>query len=325
MEEVLIDVRKLCKYFWLKKGIIGKASGLVKAVEDVSLTVFKGKTTALVGESGSGKTTTGKTIIRIYKPTRGQILFNGNDVSNAERKNLKELRRQVGIVFQDPISSLNPNRQIGAIIADPMIVHKLHNGKDRVKRVKELLRTVELPEEYIDKRARTLSGGEAQRVAIARALSNNPLFTVLDEPTASLDVSVQAKILNLLRRLQKDFSLSYLLITHDLTVVRNFADEVYVMYVGKLMESSSTEELFSNPLHPYTRCLLSSIPTIFEEETKGLPEIHILEGEIPSPSNVPNGCRFHTRCPLKIGKICEEEEPEMVRPRLGHHVRCHKY
>lgn len=323
MIQTVIETCDLSKYFWFKKGAFSKGIQ-VKAVEGVNLTVPEGKTTALVGESGSGKTTVGKTIIRIYKPTRGQILFNGNDISKLEGNDLKKLHGQISMVFQDPISSLNPRRKVKEIIADPMVIHGRHK-ENRMHRVKELLGTVELPEDFLHKRSINLSGGEAQRVAIARSLALDPQMIVLDEPTASLDVSVQAKILILLNELQRNLGLSYLLITHDLTVVRNIAETVYVMYLGKVMESASTDDIFADPLHPYTRCLLSSIPILFEEEKLRNPEVHILKGEIPSATNIPNGCRFHTRCPQRVGAICETREPDMNNPRPKHFVRCHQF
>lgn len=325
--EPLVIAEDLCKYFQTRSGILRTNRGeVVKAVDGVDLSVPKGMTTALVGESGSGKTTFGKTILRIYKPTRGKILFEGTDMSNVEGSKLKKLRSRMAMVFQDPASSLNPRRHIKDIISDPYYIHKLYEKSERTRRVKELLDLVQLPENYMYKIPGALSGGEKQRVGIARALALNPDLIVLDEPTASLDVSVQAKILLLLKNLQTRFHLTYLLITHDLSVVKYFSNRVGVMYLGKVQELAPADELFKNPLHPYTISLLSSIPTIFDDERLILPKKVTLQGEIPSPFNIPSGCRFNTRCPEKIGEICELKEPELILARAkDHFVRCHKF
>jgi len=270
--ESILEVKSLQKFFSVRKGILGKSAGIVKAVNGVSLRAERGKKLAIVGESGSGKTTLGKTIIRLYRPTGGEIWVDGHDISQLEGPELKKARMEMQMVFQDPASSLNPRRNVKAIISSPLEVHNVGTRVDRTKRVKELLNIVELSEDYINRSPGALSGGEKQRVAIARALALNPKLILLDEPTSSLDVSVQAKILTLLDRLQKESNLTYVLITHDLSVVRNFADTVCVMYRGRIVESSTTQEIFTDPLHLYTKTLLSALPVIYDEELAILPK-----------------------------------------------------
>jgi len=322
----MLSVVGLKKYFPITKGVFRKVVGFVRAVDGVNFKVDRGEVFALVGESGSGKTTLGKTVTRIYAPTAGEILFEDVDLSKLKGKALKEARREIQMVFQDPTSSINPRRRVKDIIAAPLVIHKIGSQLERVKRVAELLELVELsPEEYIYRYPRALSGGEKQRVGIARALALNPKFIVLDEPTSALDVSVQAKILELLGRLQRELHLTYLLIAHNLGVVRNFSNRVGVMYLGKIFETTTTDELFKNPLHPYTKALLSAIPVVTDEELEVIPEKISLEGEIPSPFNPPSGCRFHTRCPWKKEKICESKEVEMVEYARAHFVACHLY
>jgi oligopeptide/dipeptide ABC transporter ATP-binding protein len=320
----LLRVERLNKYFPITAGFLGRRVGQVKAVDDVSFAVQDGQTFALVGESGSGKTTVGKTVIRLLRPTSGGILFNGTNLSTLKEGELKTWRRQMQMVFQDPASSLNPRRRVADIVATPLEVHGVGSRGDRLLRVQELLHLVELPEKYLYSYPHALSGGQKQRVAIARALALNPRFVVLDEPTSALDVSVQAKILALLANLQQDLGLTYLLISHDLSVVKNYSDDIAVMYLGKLMELTSTQELFAHPLHPYTESLLSAIPVVMEEELAVIPERITLEGDIPSPANAPSGCVFHTRCP-KCMEICTVEAPPPVEVREGHHVWCHLF
>jgi oligopeptide/dipeptide ABC transporter ATP-binding protein len=320
----LLRVERLNKYFPITAGFLGRRVGQVKAVDDVSFAVKDGQTFALVGESGSGKTTVGKTVIRLLRPTSGGILFNGTNLSALKEGELKTWRRQMQMVFQDPASSLNPRRRVADIVTTPLEVHSVGNRGDRLLRVQELLHLVELPEKYLYSYPHALSGGQKQRVAIARALALNPRFVVLDEPTSALDVSVQAKILALLAHLQQDLGLTYLLISHDLSVVKNYSDDIAVMYLGKLMELTSTQELFAHPLHPYTESLLSAIPVVMEEELAVIPERITLEGDIPSPANAPSGCVFHTRCP-KCMEICTVEAPPPVEAREGHHVWCHLF
>ena len=324
MKTVLLNVENLKKYFPILGGIFGKVIGYVKAVDDISFSIYEGETFALVGESGSGKTTVGKIIVGIYKPDSGKIIFNGYDLFNTNKKFLKKIKMNISMVFQDPASSLNPRKRVIDIVMTPLNIYKIGSKQDRIKRVRELINLVELTDEYLYKYPYSLSGGQKQRVAIARALALNPRFIVLDEPTSALDVSVQAKILKLLIRLQKMYKLTYMLITHDLSIVRNVADRVAVMYLGNIVEIASTEELFHNPLHPYTRALLSSIPVITNEEAELLPEKVELKGEIPSPVDVPSGCPFHPRCYARID-ICDKNKPALKELRKEHFVACHLF
>jgi oligopeptide transport system ATP-binding protein len=320
----LLRVQNLKKYFPITEGIFNRLVGTVKAVDDVSFTVMEGETFALVGESGSGKTTVGRAIIRIIRPTDGQIRFDGVDLATLAESQLKEWRRQMQMVFQDPAASLNPRRRVTDIIAASLEVHGVGTRQERLKRVKELLNVVELPHKYMYSYPHALSGGQKQRVAIARALALHPRFVVLDEPTSALDVSVQAKILALLKQLQQDFGLTYLLVSHDLSVVKNVSDHIAVMYLGKIVEQASTAALFQNPLHPYTRALLSAIPVISDEEIDLIPEKAVLEGDIPSPANVPPGCGFHTRCYMQMD-ICHTLPPRLGEVEAGHYVGCHLF
>jgi len=320
----LLRVEQLKKYFSITAGFLGRQVGQVKAVDDVSFIVPEGQTSALVGESGSGKTTVGKTVIRLIRPTAGDILFNGMNLSMLREREMKSWRRQMQMVFQDPSSSLNPRRRVADIVATPLEVHGIGTRRERLARVRELLNLVELPEKYLYSYPHALSGGQKQRVAIARALALHPRFVVLDEPTSALDVSVQAKILALLARLQQELGLTYLLISHDLSVVKNFSDYVAVMYLGRIMEMAPTEKLFARPLHPYTQALLSAIPVVSEEELGVIPERITLEGEIPSPANAPSGCVFHTRC-YTVRDLCQVELPPLAEVESDHEVRCHLF
>lgn len=317
MTEKFLQIERLRKYYPFSEGIIRRTTGVVKAVDDVSLDVLEGETFALVGESGSGKTTLGKVIIGLYRPTEGKVQFEGQEVS-------PDMRGDMQMVFQDPTSSLNPRRRIIDIVSDPMIVHKIGAKDDISQRVRKLLELVELPVDFLYRYPHMLSGGQRQRVGIARALSLEPRFLVLDEPTSSLDVSVQAKIIVLLERLQKELGLTYLFITHNLRLVRSIADRVGVMYLGKLMELAPTTELFENPCHPYTQALLSEIPTLTEAEEKLKPSRIKLEGEIPSPTNAPSGCVFRTRCRFAMD-VCKTTSPKEAQVKEGHIVACHLY
>ncbi|GAB4528458.1 MAG: dipeptide ABC transporter ATP-binding protein [Anaerolineae bacterium] len=320
----LLRVERLKKYFPITAGFLGRRVGQIRAVDDVSFSIPEGQTFALVGESGSGKTTVGKTVSRLIRPTAGDIVFNGTNISSLGERDLKAWRRQMQMVFQDPSASLNPRRRVAHIVATPLEVHHIGNRRERLDRVRELLALVELPEKYLYSYPHALSGGQKQRVAIARALALNPRFVVLDEPTSALDVSVQAKILALLARLQRDLGLTYLLISHDLSVVKNFSNYIAVMYLGKIVEMAATQELFGNPLHPYTRSLLSAIPVVMDEELEVIPERITLEGDIPSPANVPPGCVFHTRC-YACMDVCKVEAPPLVEVAEGHRVWCHLF
>ena len=316
LSEEILTVENLKKFFVTKQGT-------VRAVDNISFSIKEGETCGLVGESGSGKTTVAHTIVGIYEPTEGRVSFKGQSISKVFSQRPKNLKKDIRIVFQDPGSSLNPRRSIKQILEVPITVHRTYSNKDRLGRVMELLTMVELPpEEYLYKSPQAIGGGEKQMVAIARALATNPSFVVLDEPTSALDVSVQAKIINLLMQLQKNLNLTYLFITHDLSLMRNIASRVAIMYLGKICEVASTVDFFQNPFHPYTKMLLSSIPTVSDDEEDLKPQEVISRGEIPSPVNVPPGCSFHLRCPEKM-EICSQVDPTMVNIREGHVVRCH--
>lgn len=320
----LLRVERLKKYFPITAGFLGRQVGQVKAVDDTSFVVSEKQTFALVGESGSGKTTVGKTVIQLIRPTAGDILFNGTNLSVLRERELKGWRRQMQMVFQDPSSSLNHRRRVADIVATPLEVHGIGTKRERLTRVRELLDMVELPEKYLYNYPHALSGGQKQRVAIARGLAMHPRLIVLDEPTSALDVSVQAKILDLLARLQQELDLTYLLISHDLSVVKNFSDHIAVMYLGKVMEMAPTQELFVRPLHPYTQALLSAIPVVTDEELGLIPERIILEGDIPSPANAPTGCVFHTRC-RDCMELCTVEAPPPIKVSEDHWGWCYLF
>lgn len=315
---MLLHIEDLKKYFPIEKGFIFKKTiGYVHAVDRINLSVEEGKTLGLVGESGSGKTTTGKLIVGLYTPTEGRILFEGKNIFG-NRKNLQMARRKMGMIFQDPYSSLDPRKTIATIITEPMRIQKVAKH-EREKRLYELLEEVGIQEEYAAAYPHELSGGQRQRVAIARALSLKPSLVVADEAVSALDVSIQAQIINLMEDLQKHFNLAYVFISHDLSVVKHISDKVAVMYLGEIVESANTKDLFANPVHPYTKALLSSVPIpgIRREKTKDF-----LRGEIPSPVNPPKGCRFHTRC-LNAKKKCSETKPAYVDIGNEHHVSCY--
>jgi len=311
-----LRVTNLKKYFFTKQGV-------VKAADGVNFSIWEQETLGLVGESGSGKSTVAYTIMGIYAPTQGTILFKGKDISKESKKRSKRFKKDIQIVFQDPGSSLNPRRSIKQILELPLRVHRITNGS-RTDQIEQLLNMVELPSDYMYKYPLAIGGGERQIVAIARALATNPSFIVLDEPTSALDVSVQAKIINLLMSLQEELNLTYLFITHDLSLMRNLATRVAIMYLGKICEIAPTVEFFKNPLHPYTRMLLSSIPVVSKDEEELKPKKIISRGEIPSPVNIPPGCSFHLRCPEKMD-ICTRADPMMIEYAQGHFVRCHLY
>jgi oligopeptide/dipeptide ABC transporter ATP-binding protein len=317
-ETPILSVDRLVKHFPTKAGI-------VRAVDDIDFDIVTGDTLGLVGESGSGKTTTAQCVVGIYPPTSGEILFEGAPIGVMFNRRDKELKRKIRIVFQDPGSSLNPKRTIKQILSVPLRVHGIGTNRERLTMMSRLLEMVELPPmDYLYKYPQGIGGGEKQMVAIARALATNPQFVVLDEPTSALDVSVQGKIINLLMRLAEELDLTYLFITHDLSLMRNVATRVAIMYLGKLCEIARTEEFFRSPLHPYTRMLLSSIPVVTDEEELLKPKKIGSQGEIPSPVNIPPGCSFHLRCPEKI-PICLYADPEMRTVGDSHVVRCHLY
>ena len=308
----------------LKKSFVTN-HGIVKAVNKISLCVKENEIFGLVGESGSGKSTVAYTVVGMYRPTEGKIIYRGKNIGQESRKRPKELKKDIQIVFQNPGSSLNPRKNIKQILELPLKVHNVGmNSKSRVERIEELLEMVQLPPSYMYKYPSMLSGGEKQRVAIARALATSPSFVLLDEPTASLDVSVQAKIINMLIQFQKKFKLTYFFITHDLSLIRNVASRIAIMYLGKICEVAPTSEFLRKPLHPYTEMLLSCIPVISDEEEVLKPKKVTSKGEIPSPVNLPPGCSFHSRCPKKMD-ICSKEDPVMGEVSKGHRVRCHLY
>jgi len=321
--KTLLDVRDLKMHFPLTQGIImQRVIGYVRAVDGVSFTIDRGQTLGLVGESGSGKTTIGRTLIRLYNPTSGQILFNDEDLVQAKGEDLRQIRKRVQMVFQDPFASLNPRYTVGSLISEPMQIFKTGSNKDIQDRTIELMRVVGLRAEYADRYPHEFSGGQRQRIAIARALSINPEFVIADEPVSALDVSVRAQVLNLMQRLQQQFNLTYLFVSHDLSVVRHVADRVAVMYLGKIVELSDRDELYLAPKHPYTKALLSAVPIPDPRIEKKRQRI-ILSGDLPSPINIPSGCRFHTRCPM-AQSICREEEPVFeAKDGHEHYAACH--
>ncbi|RKX75916.1 MAG: dipeptide/oligopeptide/nickel ABC transporter ATP-binding protein [Spirochaetes bacterium] len=323
MNEALLVVENVVKHFPIRTGIFQRKVGEVKAVEDVSFTVESGEIFGLVGESGSGKSTVGKMILRIYRPTEGTIKYKGRDLSSTSQENQRFFTKEMQMVFQDPKSSLNPRRSILSTLEDPLIVHGIAKSRRQRKDiVAELLQKVELSPGYMYKYPSSLSGGQRQRIAIARALAVNPSFIVLDEPTSALDVSVQAKIIRLLQVLQKNMHLSYLFISHDLSLVRTIASHTAVMYLGFLFEYATTEELFRYPLNPYTRTLISAVPAVTKEEKEIKPENQSRGGDTPSPVNPPSGCVFHPRCILS-DNTCSEQLPMLEEISPGHYVRCH--
>lgn len=322
-DEAILVLEEVRKYFPLPRRIFQRKSEYIKAVDGVTFSVNREDVFGLVGESGSGKSTLGYTLVRIYRPTAGRISFLGKDITRIGRRELKGFKKEMQIVFQDPGSSLNPRRTIEQTIELPLKIHKI-DGKKHRSRIRELLSVVGLPGVYMQKYPSALSGGQKQRVAIARALATEPSFVILDEPTSALDVSVQGKIISLLLSLRRELDLSYLFITHDLSLMRNVASRVAIMYLGKICEIAPTAEFFAQPLHPYTQMLLSSIPVVTEEEETLKPKKVTSTGEVPSPVNVPAGCGFHPRCPKRMD-ICSQIGPEMIEIGDGHAVRCHLF
>ncbi len=316
----MLDVIDLVKYFPIRSGILGRVVGWVRAVDSVSLRINENEVVALVGESGSGKTTTARCILKLHEPTSGKIIFMGKDITRLKGKALRHYRRNVQAVFQNPFLSLNPRMKVEDIVAEPLKTHTDMSKKEIRDVVRDLLSRVGLPEDVISRYPYDLSGGQAQRVAIARAIALKPKLVVLDEPTSALDVSVQAQILNLLADLKEELKLSYLLITHDLSVVRYISDYVYVMYLGRIVESAPTEELFTKAMHPYSQALLSAVPEP-DPRIKKLRKRIILPGEPPSAVNVPKGCRLNPRCPYVMDR-CRREEPPLIEVGNGHYVRC---
>ncbi len=318
----LVRVEKLVKHFPITQGIIFQRQvGAVKAVDDITFEIKKGETLGLVGESGCGKSTTGRTILQLHEPTSGRVYYDGQDLTTASASQMRKLRRDIQIIFQDPYASLNPRMTIGDIIGEPLEVHKIGTAKERRERVQELLNLVRLNPFFIKRYPHEFSGGQRQRIGVARALALNPEFIVCDEPISALDVSVQAQVVNLLEELQEKFDLTYLFIAHDLSMVRHISDRIAVMYLGKLVELADQTELFENKMHPYSIALLSAVPIpdpVKERQRKRI----ILEGDVPSPANPPSGCRFHTRCPI-AEDLCQVEDPPFEEKAPGHWVACH--
>ena len=320
MADKLLEVKNLKKYFPVKAGIIKRTVAHVKAVDDISFYVNEGETLGLVGESGCGKSTTGRTILRLLEATSGEVLFEGRDVMSLNKSQLREIRRDMQIIFQDPYASLNPRMTVANIVGEPLDIHKLaKNKKDRNNKVKEILENVGLGAEYMNRYPHEFSGGQRQRIGVARALAVDPKLIIADEPVSALDVSVQAQVVNLMQDLQKEFGLTYLFIAHDLSVVKHISDRVAVMYLGKIVELADKKELFKNPIHPYTQSLLSAIP---EADPKKKKDRIILKGDVPSPVDPPSGCRFHPRCP-KVFEKCPVIEPEFKNYGNGHFAACH--
>ena len=318
----LVEVEHLKVYFPIKSGLVlDRHVGDIKAVDDVSFTVRRGETLGLVGESGCGKSTVGRAILRLYEPTAGRIVFDGQDITHIGEAEMRPLRRRMQVVFQDPFASLNPRHSVGRMIGEPLRAHGLASRREAAGRVRELLDVVGLPRDAFSRYPHEFSGGQRQRIGLARALALNPDFVVADEPVSALDVSIQAQIINLLERLQEEFELTYLFIAHDLAVVRHISDRIAVMYLGTIVEVSPADELYDNPLHPYTIALLSAVPIPDPEVELGRRGI-LLAGDLPSPANPPPACRFHTRCPYVQPTRCREDVPPL-RTVHGHEVACH--
>jgi oligopeptide transport system ATP-binding protein len=317
----LVEIKHVKKYFPIRKGVLQREVARVHAVDDVSFAVHEGETLGLVGESGCGKSTLGRTIVRLLEPTAGEITFLGQRIEDYSARQLRPLRRQMQMVFQDPYASLNPRKRVGTIIGDPMKIHKLGDAKERKARVEELLETVGLSPEHYNRFPHEFSGGQRQRIGIARALALQPKLIVADEPVSALDVSIQSQMLNLLEDLQKEFQLTYIFIAHDLGVVRHVSDRIAVMYLGKLVEVSPAEVLSQRPIMPYTEALLSAVP-IPDPDLAAARRRIVLEGDVPSPINPPSGCRFHPRCRYAT-QVCKEVEPPLVEYGDGHLAACH--
>jgi len=317
----LLDIRNLKKYFPVNTGLFSRRKGEVKAVDDVSLTVEEGETLGLVGESGCGKSTLGRSILRLIEPTEGEVVFQGKNLLKLSQSQLRKMRREMQIIFQDPYASLNPRMQVGRIVGEGLEIHKLASGRKKRDRVMELLNQVGLREEHYDRYPHEFSGGQRQRIGIARALAVNPRFIVADEPVSALDVSIQAQIINLLQELQEKRHLTYFFISHDLRVIEHISHRVAIMYLGKIVEIASGDKIYQDAKHPYTRALLSAVPIPDPNRKK---ERVILQGDVPSPVHPPPGCSFHPRCPFRED-ICDKVEPELEFFPDGHGVSCHVF
>ncbi|MGL5981749.1 MAG: ABC transporter ATP-binding protein [Cetobacterium sp.] len=324
MENNLLEINGLCKYFNIKNSIFEKNRKTLKAVDGVSLEIRKGETLGLVGESGCGKTSLGRTIVKLYEPTSGDIVYDGKNITDLNFQEMKSYRRKIQMIFQDPYASLNPRQTIGDIVKEPMEIHNLYSSKEeREKKTLEILELVGLNSSHLSRYPHEFSGGQRQRVGIARALACDPEFIVCDEPISALDVSIQAQIINTLEELQEKLGLTYLFIAHDLSMVKHISDRVGIMYLGKLVEISTSDSIYDTPLHPYTEALLSAIPIPDPDISLNKKRI-ILEGDIPTPINPSPGCRFKTRCP-KVSQKCHDSEPQLIEVKDNHKVACHLY
>lgn len=321
MSEPLLQVKGIKKYFPITGGVFGKKIGEVKAVDDVTFTVYKGETLGIVGESSCGKSTTGRMLLRLIEPTEGSIAFEGKEVTKLSKSELRKMRRDMQMIFQDPFASLNPRHTVEKILEEPLVVHGIGAKEERKRRVQEMLEVVGLGRYHAKRYPHQFSGGQRQRIGIARALMTNPKLIIADEPVSALDVSIQAQVLNLLKDLQKEFGLTYIFIAHDLGVVRHVSDRVGVMYLGRLVELADSNQLYKSPKHPYTKALLSAVP-ILDPEYKE--KSQLLSGDLPNPANPPQGCAFHTRCSACMD-ICKQKRPEMKEIEQGHYVACHLY
>ena len=323
--DVILEVTDLKKHFPISSGIVFQRQvGAVRAVDGISFHVVRGETLGLVGESGCGKSTTGRTILQLYRPTEGSVKFEGQELSTMGGNDLRQMRRRMQIIFQDPFASLNPRMTVGSIVSEPLQIHKIYsNKKERQQYVEQLMEKVGLNPYFINRYPHEFSGGQRQRIGIARALALEPSFIVADEPISALDVSIQAQVVNLMEELQDELNLTYLFIAHDLSMVRHICDRVAVMYLGKIVELGPVDEVYDNPQHPYTQALLSAVPVpdpMVEENRQRI----IITGDLPSPANPPTGCNFNTRCPVRFDLCFEEPDPPLIEARPDHYVSCHR-